>query len=129
MKSPVYRLFIERNQGFENEARRTLTELTNFVGVKKLTGLRYFNRYDIEGISADELEIASSQIFSEPQGDRVHRETFPPKDGETVLAIEYLPGQYDQRADSPRPIAKTGRLGNAPRSDDRAMRPRVRAFG
>ena len=100
MKLPVYRLFVERKKGFENEARRTLAELVNFVGIKNLEGIRYFNRYDIEGITEEELSRAASQIFSEPQSDAVYRETLPARHNETVIAIEYLPGQYDQRADS-----------------------------
>jgi len=100
MNAPVYRLFVERKQGFENEARKTLSELTNFVGIKGLEGIRYFNRYDIQGITERELELATAQIFSEPQSDAVYRETLPIRQDETVIAIEYLPGQYDQRADS-----------------------------
>jgi len=100
MQPHVYRLFIERKKGFDNEARRTLTELVNFVGVKNLEGIRYFNRYDIEGVSEARLEDAARQIFSEPQSDVVYRETLPVSGDETVIAIEYLPGQYDQRADS-----------------------------
>ncbi len=100
MNTPVYRLFVERKQGFENEARRTLSELTSFVGITNLEGIRYFNRYDIQGVSERELELAAAQIFSEPQSDVVYRETLPVGENETVIAIEYLPGQYDQRADS-----------------------------
>jgi len=100
MKSPVYRLFIERKPGFENEARRTLAELTNFVGIRNLEGVRYLNRYDIEGIEQATLARAANQIFSEPQSDAVLSESFAMGDDETAIAIEYLPGQYDQRADS-----------------------------
>jgi phosphoribosylformylglycinamidine synthase len=114
MKLPVYRLFVERKKGFENEARRTFAELVNFVGIKNLEGIRYFNRYDIEGVTEEELERASAQIFSEPQSDKVYRETFPAMPNETVIAIEYLPGQYDQRADSAAQclaLLKTGATG------------------
>jgi phosphoribosylformylglycinamidine synthase len=100
MESPVYRLFVERKKGFENEARRTQTELVNFVGIRNLEGVRFFNRYDIEGIDEETLERAATQIFSEPQGDEVSRETIKTAEDETAIAIEYLPGQYDQRADS-----------------------------
>ncbi len=100
MNSPVYRLFIERKKGFDNEARRTFSELVNFVGIKNLEGIRYYNRYDIEGIDSARLVLASSQIFSEPQSDTVYRETIEVSTDEIVIAIEYLPGQYDQRADS-----------------------------
>ncbi len=100
MKSPIHRLFVERKAGFENEARRTYTELVNFVGVKNLKAVRYVNRYDIEGINALTAETAALQIFSEPQSDTVYRESLPVSPEETVIAIEYLSGQYDQRADS-----------------------------
>ena len=100
MESSVYRLFVERKNGFENEARRTLAELVNFVGITTLTGLRYLNRYDIEGITEEQFINAIPRIFSEPQSDTIYRETFPFNDDETVIAIEYLPGQYDQRSDS-----------------------------
>ncbi len=100
MKPSVYRLCIERKKDFDNEARRTFAELVNFVGIKGLTSLRYANRYDIEGLDEARLELAAHQIFSEPQSDTVYRETLPLDAEETVIAIEYLPGQYDQRADS-----------------------------
>ena len=100
MNVPVYRLFVERKSGFENEARRTMQELVNFLGIKNLEGIRYFNRYDIEGIDEARLETAMTHIFSEPQSDKIFRETIPAGANETVIAIEYLPGQYDQRADS-----------------------------
>lgn len=100
MNLPVYRLFVERKAGFENEARRTMQELVSFLGVKSLEGIRYFNRYDIEGIDSERFETATTHVFSEPQSDKVWRETIPVGADETVIAIEYLPGQYDQRADS-----------------------------
>ncbi len=100
MKKSVYRLFVERKEGFDNEAKRTLAELKGFVGIAALEGIRYFNRYDIEGIDDVTLERAAVQIFSEPQSDALFRETVPVAEDETLIAIEYLPGQYDQRADS-----------------------------
>lgn len=100
MKSTVYRLFIERKKGFDNESRRTFFELVNFVGIRNLEGIRYLNRYDIEGIQESQLKPAENQIFSEPQSDTIYRETFPVSADEKIIAIEYLPGQYDQRADS-----------------------------
>lgn len=100
MSANVHRLFVERKNGFENEAKRTLAELTRFVGITSLTGIRYFNRYDLEGIDDETAKRASREIFSEPQSDIVHFETLPLNEGETLLPIEYLPGQYDQRADS-----------------------------
>ncbi len=100
MNMTVSRIYVERAEGFDNEARRTLAELKGFVGIAALEGVRYLNRYDVEGIDADALRTAGSQIFSEPQSDVLHFETFPAGEDETVIAIEYLPGQYDQRSDS-----------------------------
>lgn len=100
MKPTVYRLCIERKKGFENEARRTLSDLVNFVGITHIESLRYLNRYDIQGITENMLKTAATHIFSEPQSDIVYFETFPLCENETVIAIEYVPGQYDQRSDS-----------------------------
>lgn len=100
MGSPVHRLFIERKKGFDNEAARALEEITSFLGIQNLTGVRYCNRYDIEGIDEGTLKKAERRVFSEPQSDQVYRETLPVSGDETVITIEYLPGQYDQRADS-----------------------------
>ncbi len=100
MNKSVHRLFVERKEGFENEAKRALAELKGFVGITALEGLRYVNRYDIEGIGDEALDAAAKQIFSEPQSDGVRPESLEVSADETVIAIEYLPGQYDQRADS-----------------------------
>jgi len=100
MQSPITRLYVERKNGFENEAARTLAELVGFLGIPKLEGVRYLNRYDVEGIDPETARRAAGQIFSEPQSDVVHWGSFPTAPDETAIAIEYLPGQYDQRADS-----------------------------
>jgi len=100
MEASVHRLFIERKDGFDNEAKRTREEITSLLGIQNLAGVRYCNRYDLEGIDTDVLDRAASRIFSEPQSDRVYREILPVSEDETVITIEYLPGQYDQRADS-----------------------------
>ncbi len=100
MNRPVYRLFIERKNGFENEAERTRSELTQFLGISHLEKVRFINRYDIQGIERRDLEKAAARIFSEPQSDRVYYEELPVDADDCVIAIEYLPGQYDQRADS-----------------------------
>ena len=100
MEASVHRLFIERKDGFDNEAKRTREEITSLLGIQNLAGVRYCNRYDLEGIDAAVLDTAASRVFSEPQSDRVYREILPVSEDETVITIEYLPGQYDQRADS-----------------------------
>ncbi len=94
----VYRIFVEKKKGLANEADALLSELRNLLGIKKLTYVRLLNRYDVENISAELFEEAVRTVFSEPQLD-IASETFN-ADGGTVFAVEYLPGQFDQRADS-----------------------------
>ena len=94
----VDRLFVEKKPGFDNEARALLKDARSFLGVTDLTGLRLFNRYDVEGLDAALLEQARRSVFSEPQLDDVYDEL--PQDEGVVFATEYLPGQFDQRADS-----------------------------
>jgi hypothetical protein len=126
MKSPVYRLFVERKRGFDSEARRTLAELTGFVGISTLEGVRYLNRYDVEGIEEATLKAAETRVFSEPQSDVVYRESFPMEEGETALAIEYLPairpaGRFSLA------VPGASRRGEPGPRDDRPMRPGLRA--
>ena len=94
----VDRLFVEKKPGFDNEARALLKDARSFLGVTNLTGLRLFNRYDVEGLDAALLAQARDSVFSEPQLDDVYDEL--PQDEGVVFATEYLPGQFDQRADS-----------------------------
>ena len=94
----VYRLYVEKKPGFDHEARALLEELRSFLGIRNLTGLRVLNRYDVENIDEEIYRRAVQGVFSEPQLDVVYDEL--PKDAEHTLAAEYLPGQFDQRADS-----------------------------
>ena len=95
----MYRLYVERREGFENEARRYLSEINSFLGIAGVKAVRYFNRYDIENVSDDVARIAATRIFSEPQSDFVFTEKLPEHSGKEII-WEFLPGQYDQRADS-----------------------------
>ncbi|MBE6719136.1 MAG: phosphoribosylformylglycinamidine synthase, partial [Ruminococcaceae bacterium] len=94
----VYRIFVEKKKGFDVEAGNILADLQNNVGITALEDLRIINRYDAEGLSKDEFDSAVKQVFSEANQDSVC-ET-PDLDGWKYFATEYLPGQYDQRADS-----------------------------
>ncbi len=94
----VYRIFVEKKPGFAQEAEALQRELTDFLGIGSLTGLRLLNRYDGEDISKALFDQAVRTVFSEPQVDTA-TET-PDFGGGTVFAVEYLPGQFDQRADS-----------------------------
>ncbi len=96
----VIRLFVEKKPGFDVEAQNCLSDLKVNLGVKGLESLRFLNRYDISGLYGEELETAKGTIFSEPPVDKIYTEEFPANEGDIVFATEYLPGQYDQRADS-----------------------------
>ena len=93
----VYRVYVEKKAGLQNQAEELKKECLEQLGVKGLTGLRILNRYDAENLSKELFESAVFGVFAEPQLDDVYREL--PKGG-IVFAVEYLPGQFDQRADS-----------------------------
>ena len=94
----VYRLYVEKKPGFDHEAQGLFGELKSFLGIQGLTGLRVLNRYDVENLEEDIYRRAVNGIFAEPQLDDVYDEL--PEGSDFVLAAEYLPGQFDQRADS-----------------------------
>ena len=97
----VYRCFTEKRPGFDIEAQGLAHDLRDFLGIKSLSALRVFNRYDAQGLSEDVYREAKKTIFSEPQTDNCFDETMPAFDGtHWILGIEALPGQFDQRADS-----------------------------
>ena len=93
----VYRIYVEKKPGFDGEAQDLLHELTELLGITRLKGLRLLNRYDVEGIDEALFERAIPTVFSEPPVDVTCREL---PAAQTVFAVEYLPGQFDQRADS-----------------------------
>ena len=94
----VYRVFVEKKQGLDNEARGLLSEARNLLGLSKLENIRLFNRYDAENISRELFSDCVKTVFSEPQLDIAAEEIQVP--GAYVFAVEALPGQFDQRADS-----------------------------
>jgi phosphoribosylformylglycinamidine synthase len=110
----IKRIFVEKKKPFDVEAENLLYDLRENLGVTGLTGLRVLNRYDIVGITDEEYEAARTAIFSEPPVDSVYDEEIPPQDGEQVIASEYLPGQYDQRADSAAQCIQIITLGKKP---------------
>ena len=95
----VSRVYVEKKPGFDVEAQQLAHELRTILGVEALAGLRLVNRYDVEGISDELFEACVPTVFSEPQSDVATFE-LPQADGAAVFAVEYLPGQFDQRADS-----------------------------
>ena len=96
----VKRIFVEKRPGFDVEAKNLTADLRNNLGLKNVENVRIINRYDISGIEGDNFEKAKTTILSETNADSVYDENLPDVDGCSVFAMEYLPGQYDQRADS-----------------------------
>ncbi len=96
----VFRCFVEKKPGYDVEAGRLLAELRGTLGLSGLTGVRIVRRYDVEGLEQAAYEAARTTVLSEPQVDTITDEVFPLPADSRVLAVEALPGQYDQRADS-----------------------------
>lgn len=97
--SDVFRIFVEKKKGNDIEAGQTLTDLRENVGLTGLEDLRIINRYYAEGLTAGEFELAVKEILSEPNLDNTSEQLELPPDYR-YFATEFLPGQYDQRADS-----------------------------
>ena len=100
MQSVVRRIFVEKKSGFDVEAKSLYRDLKYNLGIGALKNVRIINRYDVEGMSEEEFENSKRTIFSEPPVDEVYDEKIDIDENSRVIAIEYLPGQYDQRADS-----------------------------
>ena len=97
----IYRFYVEKRPGFDVEASGLYHTLKEYLHVDGLKALRLFNRYDLTGIAEESAKKAGQLILSEPQCDALYAETMPKIDGEhSIFAVESLPGQYDQRADS-----------------------------
>ena len=94
----VYRIYVEKKSGLDNEARALAREISDFLGISSVERVRIINRYDAENITAELFDYAVGTVFSEPQLDDAF--TVLEYDGAAVFATEYLPGQFDQRADS-----------------------------
>ncbi|MGL5172420.1 MAG: phosphoribosylformylglycinamidine synthase, partial [Olsenella sp.] len=96
----VSRVFVEKKDGFDGEAKALSHELRHMLGIEGLANLRLINRYDVEGISEELFDTCVPTVFSEPQTDNATREMPAVSEGDVVFAVESLPGQFDQRADS-----------------------------
>lgn len=99
MSSNVKRLLVEKREGFDLEAKALMKDLKDSLHIDCIDDLRLLNRYDIEGLSDEICDSASKTIFSEPNLDVVYKEDVEYDKDAKVFAVEYLPGQYDQRAD------------------------------
>ena len=94
----VYRIYVEKRKDLANEAKALLSEIREFLKIDSVTDLRLLNRYDTENITKELFDKAVKTVFSEPQTDITYEN--PDLSGASVFAVEYLPGQFDQRADS-----------------------------
>ncbi|MCR5666228.1 MAG: phosphoribosylformylglycinamidine synthase [Eubacterium sp.] len=95
----VRRIYVEKKTAFAVKARELKAEIRNYLGIEEVTKVRELVRYDIENISDETYQKALVTVFSEPPLDDVYEETFDAAGGK-VFSVEYLPGQFDQRADS-----------------------------
>ena len=98
--SKVRRVYVEKKEGFGVQAHDLKHEISSYLGIKDVENVRVLIRYDVENISDETFEKACNGIFSEPPVDTLYQEEFPMKEGCRVFSVEFLPGQFDQRADS-----------------------------
>lgn len=117
----VRRIYVQKKNGFDIEAKGILKDLQENLQIKEVEGVIILNRYDVDGINDETYEKAKSTVFSEPQVDVCFDETYEFSEKDTVFATEFLPGQFDQRANSleeclqiisggERPTAKTAKV-------------------
>ncbi|KYH34320.1 phosphoribosylformylglycinamidine synthase [Clostridium tepidiprofundi DSM 19306] len=121
MKKHIFRLYVEKKPNFNVESEKLLHDIRNTLGISRLENVRIINRYDICGITEEIYEMAKKTIFSEATVDYIYDENIHISENDKFFAVEYLPGQYDQRADSAaqciqiltheaRPVIRSARL-------------------
>ena len=98
--SGVKRVYAEKKQAFAVQAKALQHEIKSYLGIRGVTNVRVLVRYDIENLSDETFERACNGVFAEPPVDTLYKEMFPMKENERAFSVEYLPGQFDQRADS-----------------------------
>ena len=117
----VKRVYVQKKKGFDNEAKGVLSDLKENLLINNLENVVMLNRYDVSGISEETFNMAKGTIFSEPQVDDVYEEEYPFSKEDKVFGVEFLPGQFDQRANSlseclqiltgkERPLAKSAKI-------------------
>ena len=98
--SGVKRVYVEKKPDYAVAAKALRHEIRRYLGIMDVTGVRVLIRYDVENISDETFEKACSGVFAEPPVDILYKENFPADEGSRSFSVEYLPGQFDQRADS-----------------------------
>ncbi|MCI9023381.1 MAG: phosphoribosylformylglycinamidine synthase [Dorea sp.] len=96
----VRRVYVEKKEGFGVQAHDLKREISNYLGIQDVENVRVLIRYDVENISEETFGKACKGVFAEPPVDTLYHEEFPVKQGSRVFSVEFLPGQFDQRADS-----------------------------
>ena len=109
----VKRIFVEKKSGYDVSAQKVRSDVNNVLGIAA-DGVRVFIRYDVEGLEKDIFDQAKTTIFSEPPVDDIYEDALPALDGYKVFVTEYLPGQYDQRADSAMQCVQLLSMGKRP---------------
>ena len=97
--SNVRRLYVEKKKPYAVQAKKILSEINGYLGISTVNNVRVLIRYDIENMSDEVFEKAKHTVFSEPPVDNMYEEDFEYGDAK-VFSVEFLPGQFDQRADS-----------------------------
>ena len=98
--SNVKRVYVEKKPGFAVQAEELKHEVKSYLGIKDIQNVRVLIRYDVENISEDTFKKACNGIFAEPPVDTLYEEEFQSAPGSRIFSVEFLPGQFDQRADS-----------------------------
>ena len=98
--SGVKRVYVEKKPEFAVQAKGIRHEVQHYLGIEGIKNFRVLNRYDIENLSDETFDKACSGVFAEPPVDDLYLEEFPHNDSDRIFSVEYLPGQFDQRADS-----------------------------
>ena len=98
--SNVRRVYVEKKPAYAVQAKELKHEISSYLGIKSVTGVRVLIRYDVENISDEVFEKACRTVFAEPPVDELYQESFETAENARIFSVEYLPGQFDQRADS-----------------------------
>ena len=98
--SNVKRVYVEKKPAFAVQAKELKHEISSYLGIKSVTAVRVLIRYDVENISDEVFDKACKTVFAEPPVDDLYLENFESAEGSHIFSVEFLPGQFDQRADS-----------------------------
>ncbi len=98
--SKVKRVYVEKQAPYAVKAKELREEISSYLGINSVTGVRVFVRYDIENLSDETYKLSLNTVFSEPPVDILYEEEFSHNENDSIFSVEYLPGQFDQRADS-----------------------------